>query len=284
MQSRFDHLIHKHDGQRSRRFIPGAFMAAATAVAVVVFLLTSSTIQAHEPSVGDPRGGAICEGLAEGVLDVGTLRSENATYTDSDCQFYLTVTPPTTQGEVPTDCQVNYTPAMTGDGLEVAYEFVGACDGVEVSSEVTFAEDQGIALASSSSTSKWAISRLIGHDVAHIPMFWHYSRVDWSYANGTISTARQTVDRFTNQWWLRHMAVKGTNMNSINTIYDAWDEVDWHSDGFPTTLNRDVYAESKVTTRVRGTGSYTCYFRFKWVSGAGWYPNLHKHTYCQTGS
>lgn len=40
MQSRFDHLIHKHDGQLKRRSVPGAFLAAAAIVAAVLFLLT----------------------------------------------------------------------------------------------------------------------------------------------------------------------------------------------------------------------------------------------------
>lgn len=182
--------------------------------------------------------------------------------------------PPALQAPAPTNCQINYTPTATGDGLEVAYEFVGECDGVEVNSETTLA---------AAASSKWALSKLFTHDVIHVIMFLHYSRVDWTYDGSEILSTKHRTDYFTNDWWHAHSTNKGSYMNSMGDIYDAWHSGVWHSDGFPTSEAPDVHANSKVTVRVRATGTHTCYHSFKWVSGAGNYPNLHKHTLCQSG-
>ena len=171
------------------------------------------------------------------------------------------------------------------EGLEVAFTMTGECDGVVVESEIAVVPGSagtGDVLASSSA-SKWALSKLMGHDVAHIPMFWHYSKVNWTYDGSRILSASQSVDRFTNDWWHTHSVRKHRFLNAVNTIFTAWDDVEWHADGFPLKINRGVYADSRVTTNARATGSYTCYFTFTWVSGAGWYPNLHTHPYCQAG-
>ncbi|MDE2987351.1 MAG: hypothetical protein OXT70_04770 [Chloroflexota bacterium] len=46
MTSRFDRLIRKHDTQQKRRIIPGLTLAAATIVAVGLFLATTINTQA----------------------------------------------------------------------------------------------------------------------------------------------------------------------------------------------------------------------------------------------
>ena len=288
MQSHFDHLIHKHVGQLRRRAIPGAFLAAAAIVAVVLFLATRTNVQAHDPGPADhdSHGVVDCDRLASGALSVSSLAGDSRSLSSSDgnCQLLVEATPPVEQGVVPTDCLVNYTPATTVDGLEVTYDFIGECDGVEINSEVTFPNDDasGNPLASSAS-SKWALSKLFTHDVIHVVMFLHYSRVDWTYNGSEILSTKHRTYSFTNDWWHVHSTNKVSYMNSMDTIFDGWHSGVWHSDGFPTSEAPDVHSKSKVTVRVRATGSHTCYYTFKWVSGAGNYPDLHKHTLCQHG-
>lgn len=284
MQSRFDHLIHKHDAQRNRRPILGGLMAVAAIVAAALFLLTPSTTQAHDPVAGAPPGGANCAGLSTGALDVGALRSEKAVHAspDGNCQVSFVVIPPT--GGTATSCQVGYTPTETAEGVEVGFTMAGQCDGVQVDSEVTVSPGSTAYPLASSASSKWALSKLFTHDVVHVIMFLHYSRVDWTYDGSQIRSARRRTFDFTNDWWHIHSTNKRGYMNSTETIYDGSHEGVWHSDGFPTSEAPDVHSKSKVTTRVRAGGSHTCYYSFKWVSGAGNYPNLHRHTLCQYGS
>ncbi|MCY4617750.1 MAG: hypothetical protein OXD50_04230 [Chloroflexi bacterium] len=280
-------LIHKHATQQQRRLIPGISLVAATLVAVVLLLVTTTNLHAHDPGV-EPDEASPCDGITSGQLSVGTLNSESRSFSslDNECQFNVVVTSPSIQGEVPTNCQISYEPVATSAGLEVTFSMTGACDGVLVESEITMPPDSGVeevTQAASTSSGKWALSKLIGHDLPHAIMFLHYSRVDWTYNGAEILSARQSVGRFTNDWWHTHSTRKHSFMNTLNTIFDAWDDVEWHSDGFPEDTFPDVRADSRVTTRVRAGGSHSCYHTFAWVSGAGSYPKLHKHTLCQSG-
>ena len=282
MTSRITRLIHIRPGHGNRRIFPLMMLTTATIVAVGLLLATISTIQAHDP-IEEAKPASLCGGIGSGALLAGKAMpiTRTAGSPNADCRFSITARPSQTNGSE-TDCQVTYTTvASRPDYVDVAVFTKGSCDGVRVASSVSVAGPAIAAqVASAQSSSRQALAKIVGHDVLHLPMFWHYSKAYWTYDSDLILSARQEVNRFADEYWHTHNKSSGSQMNTGNTRFEAWDSVSWHSDGYPSDEFGDVYAESEVQITAEVGGGYACDFEHEWTSGAGEYPNLHFHEQC----
>jgi len=193
MQSRFDHLIHKHYVLRGRRSIPGALLAAATIVAVVLLLLTSGSTQAA-PSREEARSPLDCSGLAAVSLTAAadSLVQQASTTTDCDYSLSLGQLPLTQAGDEP--CVVTATPRQLGTtGLGVRIGASGDCDGAEI----TLTTNVGPSAQASSSGYAAAYAKLIGQDPGDLmDMFYNKSKATWGYT----ATSVNSITRYPSDW------------------------------------------------------------------------------------
>ncbi len=276
-------LIHKRRQQQRRRKIPGVSLTAAVIAAAVLLLAMSGASQAEPMS--EPTPLSPCGQMGSGEFHIGATRSESLSLSSSDnsCQTTFIVTPPSIQGQVATDCQLSYTSEEIGtSGMEMSFAASGSCDGVSVTTQITVQPSAGASglVQAQSPTTKLALAKIVAHDVLHLPMFLHYARAIWTYTGDIIVSATPDHYRWPDEYWHWHTGYHGAEMNSGSTRFEVWDDVDWHSDGYPDDEAPDVYATSKTRVIVQANGGYACNFYFKWTQGAGNYPNLHPHKQC----
>lgn len=126
----------------------------------------------------------------------------------------------------------------------------------------------------SSSGSRAELSKIYGHEVLALPMFFHYARAEWYWTNNLITSATPFPDRWGNDNWHTHPDGndEGDSYSNGNSTYSYWVQTEFHSDGYPTNLFPDVAAESTVTINVHAGGGYDC--DFEWTEGENSYPNL----------
>jgi len=280
MTSRFDHLIHKHATKQRRRIAPGMLLTAAAFVAAMLFLAAFGTAEAHDPSED---GSAVLACAGSGTLAPRTGAAPvSRTASAGDCELTVSVQ---AAANAASTCQISYTPTAMDGGYDVAVFASGDCDGVQIRTALTVDDvgDTPSALAyTQSSGSRAALSKIYGHEVLALPMFFHYSRAEWYWTNNLITSASPYIDRWPNANWHIHTneSDDGAFYSNGNSTYSAWVFTSFHSDGYPTSQFPDVWAESEVQINVHAGGGYDCDFDFEWTGGEGNYPNLHYHTQC----
>ena len=194
MQSRFERLIHKHDGQMKRRSVPGALLTVAAIVAAALFLLAPSTTQAAPAEEAD--SATACRGLSSLALTAGaSARVEGRSFSSTTvCGFSveLGALPPVGSDLRPAGsepCTVIATPgAFSRERATVSIAHRGDCNGVDVRWRVYPTPPSGSgALAYSSGTTS-AYAYLLGEDAFGIDMIKNLSHATWTHKADSVLT------------------------------------------------------------------------------------------------
>ncbi len=257
MTFRIAALIHKHATQQQRRIIiPGISLAAAALVAAVLLLGSFGTAQAADPRE-EAGSTTACTGLSSGKLDV-TTSSVNGTSVSSDsaCQVTVVVTP-AAQGD--SDCQVRYTPVVSGPDVSVSITASGTCDGVAVESTIDIDPSEPGSLASSSEYS--AVRSLVtawhfGQGaVPGIKMFWHHAKITWSYTLTRVLSGSLSTDYWEGGcgWELTSETERRVK---TSTTYFGEHYTTWHGDCW---FAPNASAKSTANAIGRAGGGYRCY-------------------------
>ena len=273
MTFRHAHLIHKHDTQQQRRIIiPGITLATAALVAVVLLLGTFGTAQAADPRE-EASSVTACAGMSSGTLDVTTSSvSGKSVSSDSACQVIVVVAP-ATQGN--SDCQVRYTPVVSGSDVSVGITASGTCDGVAVESTIDIDPSESGSLALSSGYS--AVRSLVtawhfGQGaVPGIKMFWHHAKITWSYTLTRVLSGSLSTDYWEGGcgWELRSETERRVK---TSTIYFGEHYTTWHGDCW---FAPNASAKSTANAIGRPAGGYSCYGHTIFDGGIAGFNYVH---------
>ena len=283
MMSRIAALIHKQDPQQQRRITPGVTLAAATIVAVVLFLAASGVSRADTNA--NP-----CAGLSAVVLTASEASSVNAERStpEAECRYSVTVMPPPVEqpadpaGTVQSSCVVTTSPVLApGAGVHLETEAVGQCDGVQILIDISVSADRGDVQASSSGT-KSAKAELKGLDLPGATMFSHYAWLKWRYTTTPVTPLDDDDGTQDNIWWGLVSESSGKGAKAGTDFYFRWHSAVWHSDGFPLPIGPDLGAKTKATVFGGAGGSYHCNFSHYWTYGSSNYIGKRFSTSCTT--
>ena len=279
--------IHSRPPQQ-RRFLLPAMVATAVAALAAAILITPTESALADTSTGTLSEDHVCAGLTSGEVQVTPGKSATAatTSTNADCRVSVSLAS-STFNKAGTACTVSFIPRASGLGaIELEVSPSANCEGVSVNSTIHMS---GVAATPSSKTAEETATststriktaKLVAHDVVSIAMFWHYATASWTYDSSMILSATGSTHHGDNQYWHTHSVTPGSRYGLGNTQFYQWHNVSWHSDGFPSSLSRDVYASSRVMVQGGVGGSYACTGSVTWGSGSGWYPPFHYHQYC----
>jgi hypothetical protein len=260
-------LIHKRRPQSRRRIIPGVALAAAL-VAAVLFLATTTNIQAAAP-VEEEAGITACQGMSGGSLDItNSIVSGESHSVDNACQVGVTVTPPA-QGV--SACQVSYTPAVSASGIALALAATGDCEGVELETTIDLGPQMSSGSGNSATRSKVTAWHYGTGAVPGIKLFWHYAKVTWSHTLTRVFNGSLTTDYWEGgcDWELTSESrriVEGSNR------YLGEHNTKWYADCGPLP---DANAESQAGVIARPGGARTCYGSATFSGGLAGFRYTH---------
>lgn len=265
-------LIHKHATQQRRIIIPGISLAAAALAAAVLFLGSFGTAQAVDPRE-ETSSVTACAGMSSGTLDVTTSSvNGKSVSSDSACQVTVVVSP-ATQGN--SDCQVRYTPVVTGSDISVAIAASGTCDGVAVESTITVdPSGSGSLTASSGFTAVESLTTAWHYGQGALPgikLFWHSARITWSYDLTRVLSGNLTTDYWEGGCgWELTSESERTSMGSARFFGEHFST--WYADCGPLP---DATAVSKANATGRAGGGYSCYGRVDFSGGIAGFNYTH---------
>ncbi|MCY3587611.1 MAG: hypothetical protein OXH40_02850 [Chloroflexi bacterium] len=257
MQSRFERLIHKHDGQRDRRFIPGAFMATAAIVAVALFLLIPSSTQASPPR--EEVGSALdCSGLATVSLTASSGDAVQQTSTATDCDYSISLGQLPSTHDNANPCVVTATPRSLGaTGVGVLVSANGDCNGAEI----RLTSNVGPSVQASSSGYAAAYAELIGQDAGDlVDMFGNKSQVSWGYTATTVNSA----SHYPSDWVWSSVVWSVTSRYSSLTKQGTTSYQGYNRVKFKAIQN--TRADTKATLIAKPSGAFSCKFSIKWTN------------------
>ncbi|MDE2893075.1 MAG: hypothetical protein OXN86_11285, partial [Chloroflexota bacterium] len=255
----------------------GLTLAAATIVAVGLFLATIINTQAASPAEEASLAQA-CEGLSSGTLSITQSRVSGVTGSgDNGCQVSVTATPPS---EGVSGCQVSFTPVRSGLDLSVEIVAIGTCAGVELESSIevgpTGSTGAGDAGATMSQSHKAVRSQVTAWHygsgaVPGIKLFWHYAKVAWSYDLNRIYNPSLT----TGYWeggcgW--ELVSESRRTSSTPTRYFGEHYTNWYADCGPLP---DARAASRASVTAKPGGAYDCYGRATFRGGIAGFRYTH---------